>query len=230
MKTRSASANSGAQRVVDGIKEEPADETLAQVDHDLQPLNTDADNHQTDTHAVAESNHDQSNTFVSRMMTRSSRLNTRITSPTAPEPGTPTSTPTAKPTKQTPTISTGRKTRSVSVPTTTTTTAKVAKATRMHKPLPPIPAVLAPAPNAPKNSTSTSKTSLFRTLSPAQKVSRKRKLSTIRSTLKQKSVEQLTDLYNSTEDPDFQTLMTEVYHENCMSRLDEWEKSLLDED
>ncbi|KAH0140721.1 hypothetical protein KCU67_g14763, partial [Aureobasidium melanogenum] len=44
---------------------------------------------------------------------------------------------------------------------------------------------------------------LFNTLSPSQSLGRKRKLTKIRNKLKEKSVEELTQIYNSTDDPGF---------------------------
>ncbi|KAH0024939.1 hypothetical protein KCU78_g4889, partial [Aureobasidium melanogenum] len=67
---------------------------------------------------------------------------------------------------------------------------------------------------------------LFNTLSPSQSLGRKRKLTKIRNKLKEKSVEELTQIYNSTDDPGFRKLMTGVYYENCMERLDDWERKL----
>ncbi|KAG9690336.1 hypothetical protein KCU95_g9687, partial [Aureobasidium melanogenum] len=67
---------------------------------------------------------------------------------------------------------------------------------------------------------------LFDTLSPSQSLGRKRKLTSIRNKLKQKTCEELHEIYNSTDDPDFRKLMSEVYYENCMERLDDWERKL----
>lgn len=67
---------------------------------------------------------------------------------------------------------------------------------------------------------------LFKTLSPSQKTGRRTKLRSIKQKLKEKTVDQLTDLYNRTEDPGFRVLMSKVYYENCMARLDDWEKKL----
>ncbi|KAH0385868.1 hypothetical protein KCU92_g3108, partial [Aureobasidium melanogenum] len=67
---------------------------------------------------------------------------------------------------------------------------------------------------------------LFNTLSPSQSLGRKRKLTKIRNKLKEKSVEELTQIYNSTDDPGFRKLMSGVYYENCMERLDDWERKL----
>ncbi|KAG9662431.1 hypothetical protein KCU95_g8779, partial [Aureobasidium melanogenum] len=67
---------------------------------------------------------------------------------------------------------------------------------------------------------------LFKTLSPSQSLGRKRKLTKIRNKLKEKTVDELTQIYNSTDDPDFRKLMSEVYYENCMQRLDDWERKL----
>jgi hypothetical protein len=99
--------------------------------------------------------------------------------------------------------------------------------------VPTTPTTIIPATPTPTTVTTTGatrgntpKTPLFKTLTPIQKSTRKRKLSTIKYKLKQKSVNELTDLYNSTSDIDFKTLMTEVYHENCMNRLEEWEERL----
>ncbi|KAH0350400.1 hypothetical protein KCU83_g5047, partial [Aureobasidium melanogenum] len=67
---------------------------------------------------------------------------------------------------------------------------------------------------------------LFKTLSPTQKIGRRNKLNSIRNKLKEKTVDELTQIYNSTDDPGFRKLMSEVYYENCMERLDDWEKKL----
>ncbi|KAH0363480.1 hypothetical protein KCU65_g7422, partial [Aureobasidium melanogenum] len=67
---------------------------------------------------------------------------------------------------------------------------------------------------------------LFNTLSPSQSLGRKRKLTSIRNKLKAKTCEELHEIYNSTDDPDFRKLMSEVYYENCMERLDDWERKL----
>ncbi|KAH0342116.1 hypothetical protein KCU81_g5925, partial [Aureobasidium melanogenum] len=67
---------------------------------------------------------------------------------------------------------------------------------------------------------------LFDTLSPSQSLGRKRKLTSIRNKLKAKTCEELHEIYNSTDDPDFRKLMSEVYYENCMERLDDWERKL----
>ncbi|KAG9599966.1 hypothetical protein KCU77_g3464, partial [Aureobasidium melanogenum] len=69
-------------------------------------------------------------------------------------------------------------------------------------------------------------TELFNTLSPSQSLGRKRKLTKIRNKLKEKTVDELTQIYNSTDDPGFRKLMSEVYYENCMERLDDWERKL----
>ncbi|KAG9756084.1 hypothetical protein KCU73_g5094, partial [Aureobasidium melanogenum] len=44
---------------------------------------------------------------------------------------------------------------------------------------------------------------LFKTLSPSQSLGRKRKLTKIRNKLKEKTVDELTQIYNSTDDPGF---------------------------
>lgn len=67
---------------------------------------------------------------------------------------------------------------------------------------------------------------LFKTLSPSQKAGRRVKLRNIKQKLHEKSVDELTELYNNTDDPDFRVLMSKVYYENCMARLDDWEKKL----
>ncbi|KAG9599449.1 hypothetical protein KCU77_g3748, partial [Aureobasidium melanogenum] len=67
---------------------------------------------------------------------------------------------------------------------------------------------------------------LSKTLSPTQKIGRRNKLNSIRNKLKEKTVDELTQIYNSTDDPGFRKLMSEVYYENCMERLDDWEKKL----
>lgn len=76
------------------------------------------------------------------------------------------------------------------------------------------------------NKSNPSHIALFKTLSPSQSLGRKRKLTKIRNKLKEKTVDELTQIYNSTDDPDFRKLMSEVYYENCMERLDDWERKL----
>ncbi|CAD0106750.1 unnamed protein product [Aureobasidium uvarum] len=127
-------------------------------------------------------------------------------------------------------VNTLNTTKSTTSQTSITTAATTAKTTKpLAQPITPTqPPIITTSriTNPSSAQTTTPHTPLFKTLSPLQKAARKRKLCTIKKKLGEKSVDELTTLYNQVDDPDFRNLMSKVYHENCMARLQEWEQRL----
>ncbi|KAG9755448.1 hypothetical protein KCU73_g5411, partial [Aureobasidium melanogenum] len=65
-------------------------------------------------------------------------------------------------------------------------------------------------------------------LTAGQSVAYTDKLDRIKKKLEKKTVEELTDLYNGSEDSSFREIIRNVFHEKRMATLEDWEKQIGD--
>ncbi|KAH0024940.1 hypothetical protein KCU78_g4888, partial [Aureobasidium melanogenum] len=63
-------------------------------------------------------------------------------------------------------------------------------------------------------------------LTAGQSVAYTDKLDRIKKKLEKKTVEELTDLYNGSEDSSFREIIRDVFHEKRMATLEDWEKQI----